>query len=81
MFLKIALSTKHYLHNECEGLAEVLVGEVPGQRDGAGGGADGEEVCALLLRCDAVLYCTVLYCTVLHYTVPAARRGCTPARR
>ena len=76
MFLKIALSTKYYLHNECEGLAEVLVGEVPGQRDGAGGGADGEEVCALLLRGEAVLYCTVLYCTV-----PAARRGCTPARR
>ena len=63
VFLKIALSTKYYLHNECEGLAEVLVGEVPGQRDGAGGGADGEEVCALLLRGEAVLYCTALYCS------------------
>ena len=79
MFLKIALSTKYYLHNECEGLAEVLVGEVPGQRDGAGGGADGGEVCALLLQGEAVLYCTVLHCN--DCTVPAARRGCTPARR
>ena len=76
VFLKIALSTKYYLHNECEGLAEVLVGEVPGQRDGAGGGADGEEVCALLLRGEAVLYCTVLYCTCCEarlYTSEALR--------
>ena len=81
MFLKIALSTKYYLHNECEGLAEVLVGEVPGQRDGAGGGADGEEVRALLLRGQAVLYSTVLYCTVLHSTCLEARLYTSEALR